>query len=197
MRVFLAGASGVLGVRLVPLLAGEGHTVAGMTRTPAKADHLKALGAEPVVSDVFDVDRLSDAVCAFRPDVVLHQLTDLPDDAARMPEFAAANARIRREGTRNLLAAAGATGADRFVAQSVAWEVPGDGGAAVEEHERLVLDAGGVVIRYGRFHGAGTFFESEMPPAPRVHLDVAARGTLAALDAPSGVVVVTDEPQRT
>jgi uncharacterized protein YbjT (DUF2867 family) len=196
MRVFLAGASRVLGVRLLSLLIGDGHTVAGMSPTPAKSEHLKALGAEPVICDVFDLDRLSDAVCAFRPDVVLHQLTDLPDDAARIPEFAAANARIRRQGTRNLLTAAAATGAEQFVAQSVAGEVPGDGGTAVDEHERLVLDAGGVVIRYGRFHGPGTYFQSEMPPPPRVHLDDAARQTLAALAAPNGVIVVTDARRR-
>ncbi len=100
---------------------------------------------------------------------------------------------MRREGTRNLVAAASAAGA-RVVAQSVAWQVPGDGGAAVEEHERAVLDAEGVVIRYGQLYGPGTFFESELPPVPRVHVDAAARRTLPMLDAPSGVVVVTEEP---
>jgi nucleoside-diphosphate-sugar epimerase len=183
----------VLGVRLVPLLVGEGHNVAGMSRTPAKSEHLKALGAEPVICDVFDLDRLCNAVSVFRPDVVLHQLTDLPDDRAHIRQFAGANARMRREGTRNVLAAATAAGADRVVAQSIAWEVPGDGGAAIDEHERLVLDAGGVVIRYGQFYGPGTYFESEMPPSPHVHLDDAARRTLAALDLPRGVMVVTDE----
>jgi nucleoside-diphosphate-sugar epimerase len=169
MRVFLAGASGVIGLRLVALLVAAGHTVAGMTRSSAKVELLRGLGAEPVVCDVFDHDGLREAVVAFAPDVVLHQLTDLPDDRARIPELGAANARMRREGTRNLLAAAAAAGAGRVVAQSVAWEVPGDGGAAVEEHERAVLDAGGVVIRYGRLYGAGTYFPSELPPHPRAH----------------------------
>ncbi len=145
MRIFLAGASGVIGVRLVPLLVADGHEVAGMTRSPGKAEGLRALGAEPVVCDVFDLDALSAAVRAFGPDVVLHELTDLPDDPGRISEMAAANNRIRREGTRNLLAAAKAAGAPRFVAQSIAWQIPGDGGAAVEEHERAVLGAGGVV----------------------------------------------------
>jgi len=190
MRVFVAGASGVIGVRLVPLLVADGHEVAGLTRSPGKAEHLRALGAEPVVCDVFDLDALSRAVASFAPDVVLHQLTDLPDAVARVPEMMAANARIRREGTRNLLAAA--VGLERFVAQSVAWEIPGDGGIAVEEHERAVLDAGGVVVRYGRFYGPGTYHEVELPRPPRVHVDDAARRTLPLLSAPSGIVVVAD-----
>jgi hypothetical protein len=111
MRVFVAGATGVIGVRLLPLLCGGGHQVCGMTRSPWKADAIRALGAEPVVCGAFDASALEAAVVSFRPDVVVHQLTDLPDDAASIPQYADANARIRREGTRNLLAAAGAAGA--------------------------------------------------------------------------------------
>ena len=81
MRIFLAGASGVLGVRLVPLLVANGHVVAGMTRSPEKVERLRALGAEPVVCDVYDVAALREAVTAFRPELVMHQLTDLPDEA--------------------------------------------------------------------------------------------------------------------
>ncbi len=161
MRVFLAGASGVIGLRLVPLLAAAGHDVAAMTRTSAKAELLRGLGAEPVVCDVFDLDVLTEAVSGFGPDAVVHQLTDLPDDPARIPELAGANARIRRQGTRNLLAAANDAGAARFVAQSIAWPIPGDGGVAVQEHEHAVLDAGGVVIRYGQLYGPGTYYEAE------------------------------------
>ncbi len=193
MRVFLAGASGVIGLRLVPLLAAAGHDVAAMTRTSAKAELLRGLGAEPVVCDVFDLDVLTEAVSGFGPDAVVHQLTDLPDDPARIPELAGANARIRRQGTRNLLAAANDAGAARFVAQSIAWPVPGDGGVAVQEHERAVLDAGGVVIRYGQLYGPSTYYEAELPPPPRVQVDDAARRTLPALDHPSGVLIVTDD----
>jgi nucleoside-diphosphate-sugar epimerase len=193
MRVFLAGASGVVGVRLVPLLVADGHEVAGMTRSAEKAEGLRALGAEPVVCDVYDLDALTETMTAFAPDVVLHELTDLPDDPARIPEMAAANSRIRREGTRNLLVAAAGAGCERFVAQSVAWPIPGDGGAAVEEHEGAVLDAGGVVLRYGRFYGPGTYHEAEPPEPPRIHLDEAARRTLPALSAPSGIVVIAEE----
>lgn len=166
MRVFLAGGSGVIGMRLIPMLSAAGHDIAGMTRTPGKANRLLTLGAWPVVCDVFDLEALCDAVGSYRPDVVLHQLTDLPDDQSQITERAAANARMRREGTRNLLVAAKRALTPRFVAQSVAWQLPGDGGAAVEEHELAVLDAGGVVIRYGQFYGPGTYFESEVPPAP-------------------------------
>jgi nucleoside-diphosphate-sugar epimerase len=192
MRVFLAGATGVIGVRLVPLLVAEGHHVAGMTRSSGKASALRTLGAEPVVGDVFELDALIDVVHAFAPDVMIHQLTDLPDDAVRIPEFMASNNRIRREGTRNLLAAAAAGRVRRFVAQSVAWEISGDGGAAVEEHERAVLAAGGVVIRYGRFYGPGTHHEGELPPEPRVHVEEAARRTIPALTASSGILVVAE-----
>jgi len=193
MRVFLAGASGVIGRRLVPLLAAAGHNVAAMTRTQAKAEQLHGLGADPVVCDVFDLDALCETVVSFRPEAILHELTDLPDDPARIPELAGANARMRRQGTRNLLAAANAAGAARFVAQSVAWPIPGDGGVAVDEHEHAVLDVGGVVIRYGQFYGPGTYYETDLPSPPRVQIDDAARRTLPALDQPSGVLIVTDD----
>jgi nucleoside-diphosphate-sugar epimerase len=193
MRIFLAGASGVIGVRLVPLLVADGHVVAGMTRSHEKAAMLRAIGAEPVVCDVYDTVALEEAVVAFGTEAVVHQLTDLPDDERSIPGFEAANARIRREGTRNLLAGARACGASRFVAQSVAWELGGDAGAAVREHERAVLDAGGVVLRYGQFYGPGTYFEDEKPSPPRIHIDEAARRTVPALNAAPGVMLVTED----
>ncbi len=193
MPIFLAGASGVIGVRLVPLLVDAGHVVAGMTRSQDKADGLATIGAEPVVCDVFDADALREAVVAFAPDAIVHQLTDLPDDVASIPKFEAANARIRREGTHNLLAAARACGASKIVAQSVAWELDGDAGAAVREHERAVLEVGGVVVRYGRFYGPRTYFEHEEPAPPKIHVDEAARLTVPALDAPPGSILVIED----
>ncbi len=187
MRVFVAGATGVLGVRVVPLLVAAGHAVAGMTRTPAKSDVLRALGAEAVVCDVYDQARLRAALVAFRPEVVIDELTDLADDPRLID--AAANARIRREGTRNLLAAARAAGVKRVLSQSVAWPLRGDGQAAVEEHERLVLDAGGVVIRYGQLSGPGTYHEHDVPDGPWIDVDDAARRTLEALDAGAASIV--------
>jgi nucleoside-diphosphate-sugar epimerase len=193
MRIFLAGASGVIGVRLVPLLVADGHTVAGMTRSPDKTQALRDLGAKPIICDVFEAGELTQAVVALGPDLVMHQLTDLPDRFEQIPQFAARNNRIRTEGTRNLLAAARAAGAPRVLAQSIAW-TPAAGGEAVAEHERLVLDADGVVVRYGTFYGPGTYSGADrMPPPPRIHVDEAARRTMPLLDAASGVVVLTEE----
>ena len=194
MRIFIAGASGVIGIRLLPLLAVAGHEVAGMTRSPAKVDGLKALGAEPIVCDVYDAEALRVAVVRFAPDVVMHQLTDLPDDAAKIPEFGARNDRIRREGTRNLLAAAEAAGAEQILAQSIAWKQPGNRGVTTREYENSVLSVGGVVIRYGQLYGPGTYFETDKPSPPRIHVDEAARRTVPILDAPRGIVEVVEQP---
>jgi nucleoside-diphosphate-sugar epimerase len=192
MRIFVAGATGALGAQLVPRLVADGHDVAGMTRSERKAERLRALGAEPVVCDVYDAERLAEAVTRFAPVAVVHALTDLPPDQRDLSAAAAANSRIRREGTRNLLAAARAAGARRFLAESIAFPTQGDGQAAVEEHERAVLDAGGVVLRYGRFYGPGTWHEQDTAPPPAVHVAEAARRTVEALDAPPGVIRVVD-----
>jgi nucleoside-diphosphate-sugar epimerase len=194
VRIFLAGATGVIGVRLIPLLVAAGHEVAGLTRSPEKAGLLDRLGARPVVCDVFDAGALTEAVTAFAPDGVLHQLTDLPDRAADMPRFTGRNDRIRSEGTRNLLAAAAAAGARRVIAQSISWEMPDPGRrAGTAAHERAVLRAGGIVIRYGQFYGPGTYYEAAPPDPPRVHVDDAARQTMPALDAPPGLTLVVDD----
>jgi uncharacterized protein YbjT (DUF2867 family) len=192
VRIFLAGATGVIGSRLVPLLVAGGHEVTGMTRSPEKVEALRELGAQPVVCDVFDAAALAEAVEASRPELVMHELTDLPDEEDSIPEFAARNSRIRTEGTRNLLAAARAAGASRFLAQSVAWKSV-TGAEAVAEHERLVLDAGGVVLRYGTFYGPGTYWEDRLPPPPRIQVDEAARRTVELLEAPSGIVVIAED----
>jgi len=192
MRIFLAGASGVIGTRLVPLLVAEGHHVAGLTRHPGKQDLLRGLGAQPVVADVYDGPGLAEVVVTFDPDLIIQQVTDLPDQEAQVTATAGANARIRREGTRNLLTAAELARVHRFLVQSVAWELPGDGAAAAAEMEQLVLDEGGVVLRYGRFYGPGTYHEDAPPEPPRIHVDEAARRTVAALDAPSGILTIQE-----
>jgi uncharacterized protein YbjT (DUF2867 family) len=191
MRIFLAGASGVVGVRLVPLLVAAGHEVAGMTRSPGKTRMLRELGAEPVVCDVYDARALTEEVTAFDPELVMHQLTDLPDAADQISDYRDRNNRMRTEGTRNLIAAVRAARAERFMAQSIAWRPPA-GGEAVEEHERMVLDAGGVVLEYGIFYGPGTYGGERVPDPPRIHVEEAARRTLELLDAPSGVYVVAE-----
>ncbi len=192
MRVFLAGATGVIGRRLVPLLVAAGHDVAGMARSADKAEDIARQGALPVICDVFDAETLAEAMTSYRPDLVMHQLTDLPDDMDLIAQFAARNNRIRTVGTRNLVAAAERAQAKRFVAQSIAWTPPG-GGQAIAEHEEAVLDAGGVVVRYGAFYGPGTYYGTgELPPVPRVHVDDAARRTMSVLADPSGIVVIDD-----
>ena len=163
-----------------------------MTRSPGKVSVIAALGALPVVCDVFDAVALVDTVVGFAPDLVMHQLTDLPDRIDQIPEYTERNNRIRTEGTRNLLAGAGAAGTRRFLAQSIAWTPPGSS-ASIAEHERLVLDAGGVVVRYGQLYGPGTYYPDDLPAPPRIHVEGAARRTLALLDAPSGIVVLADD----
>ena len=192
MRIFFAGASGVIGIRLVPLLVAAGHDVAGMTRSPAKMNHLRDLGAEPVLCDVYDADTLTAAVEGFRPDLVMHQLTDLPDDIDDISRSADRNDRIRREGTRNLLAAAQIADVNRFSAQSIAWELPAERGVAYRQFENSVLEAGGVVIRYGQFYGPDTYYPADPPPPPRIHIDEAVSRTLTTLDAPPGIVELVE-----
>jgi nucleoside-diphosphate-sugar epimerase len=193
MKVFVAGATGVIGRRLLPLLVDAGHEVAGMTRSPEKVELLQRLGAVPVVCDVFDHDALRDAVSDFGPEAVVGELTDLPDDLNELASSRQRNDRMRREGMRNLLKAAEAANAPRFLAESIAWQLPGEHGEVVAEMERVVLEAGGVVVRYGRLYGPGTFYEHELPDPPRVHVDPAAERTAGLLDAESAIVTILDE----
>lgn len=205
-RIFLAGATGAIGQRLAPLLRDAGHEVTGTTRSRGKTDRLRALGVEPVVVDVFDAEALQDAVMAAKPDIVIHQLTDLPPKLE--PELMAAalprNARIRDEGTRNLVRAAQAAGARRLIAQSIAWiYAPGptphtegdplktepDGTynvtiAGVVALERQTLQSPpleGVVLRYGQLYGPGANREDRHGDMP-LHVDAAAYATLLAID---------------
>ena len=194
MRIYFAGASGVIGSRLLPLLVDAGHTVGAMTRSAEKAGRLASMGAQPIVCDVFDRSALTSAVRSFSPDVLLHELTDLPDDLQNLPEESLLNARIRVEGTRNLLDALESVDQTKIVAQSVAWTMrPGPEADAVTSLEEAVLAANGVVLRYGLLYGPGTYFEGELPAPPRVHIDIAAARTLEALDAPPGILTVVDD----
>src|ERR1700741_5179179 len=193
MRIFLAGASGVIGQRLIPRLVQAGHIVGGLTRSPSKMELLNHLGAESILCNVFDREALIQAVRDFKPDVLLNELTDLPDDAAKISELADLNARIRTEGTRNLIEAARRSGSPKILAQSVAWQLPdGPDAQAVAELERSVLAEGGIVLAYGQFYGPGTYNEQPPPGEPRVHIDRAAERTVEVLGEPTGVVVIID-----
>jgi nucleoside-diphosphate-sugar epimerase len=182
VRVFLAGATGVIGRRLLPQLLAGGHQVTGTTRSAAKLEQLRAAGAEAVCVDAFEAEALKLAVAAAEPDAVIHELTAIPAriDPRKMERDFATNDRLRSEGTANLLAAANAAGVRRIVAQSVAFfYAPGPAGtvhvesdpllaaeqaakpakrsaAALVALERQVLDAGGTVLRYGYFYGPGS-----------------------------------------
>jgi 2-alkyl-3-oxoalkanoate reductase len=184
MRVFVAGASGAIGGRLVPMLMEAGHAVVAMTRTADKADAIRASGAEPVLADALDADSVGAAVRAAEPEAVVHQLTALSSMTGNPRKFAedfALTNRLRTEGTDHLLAAARAAGAHRFVAQSYAgWPYAREGGPVKSEDDPLdpdppaaardALDAmryldrivpgaegiEGVVLRYGGFYGPGT-----------------------------------------
>jgi nucleoside-diphosphate-sugar epimerase len=160
--VLVAGATGVLGRPLVPLLLEHGHVVAGLTRS--QGDLVRALGAEPIVCDVYDPAKLKELVGAFAPDVVVHLLTDLPDSRDELPAYRESNARMRREGTRNLLEAA--PGA-RFVAQSVAF----DAGPAVADLERMIPEH----VRLPYLCGPGTYDPDCTGEGERMHVDEAAR----------------------
>jgi nucleoside-diphosphate-sugar epimerase len=217
MRVFLAGATGAIGKRLVPLLLGAGHAVVGTTRSDEKRADLRAAGVEPVVVDVFDSPALARAVANARPDIVMHQLTDLPPglDPAQMADGTKRNARMRREGTENLVAAMLRSDVNRLIAQSIAWmyapggEPHSEGDpldlnaqgvraitlAGVEALERFVVSSApieGVVLRYGHLYGPGTGTESP-GEAPSLHVDAAASAALLAIGkARSGVYNVAD-----
>src|ERR1700741_3951953 len=119
MKIFLAGATGAIGRRLIPLLREAGHDVVGTTRSAEKTDALRTMGVEPVVVDVFDAPALSRIISTVRPDILVHQLTDLPYglDPAKMAEASQRNARIRSEGTQNLVSAAIQAGVPRMVTQ--------------------------------------------------------------------------------
>ena len=182
----------MIGQRLIPRLVQAGHVVGGLTRSASKTELVSHLGAEPILCDVFDREALIREVLGFKPDVLLNELTDLPDDAAEITKLSDRNARIRTEGNRNLIEAARRSGSPKILAQSVAWQLAdGPDTQAVAELERSVLAEGGVVLRYGRFYGPGTYNE-QPPEEPRVHIDRAAERTVEALNEPTGVLVIID-----
>jgi 2-alkyl-3-oxoalkanoate reductase len=184
MKIFVAGASGAIGRRLVPLLLSNGHEVVGTTRSPEKADALGAAGARPVVLDALDRDAVRKALTQTQPEVVVDELTALAGftDFRKFDQGFAATNRLRTEGTDHLLEAMRRAGVRRFVAQSYAG--PGffarTGGSVKSEEdpfdpdpppalrrtveamrylERAVLGAEGVesiVLRYGSLYGPGT-----------------------------------------
>ncbi|XVQ11752.1 NAD-dependent epimerase/dehydratase family protein [Spirillospora sp. CA-255316] len=223
MKILVAGATGVVGRRLVPLLVQAGHEVAGTTRRAGRAQSIADQKARPIVLDVLDAGAVREAVAAERPDAIVHQLTDLADE-----DFAA-NSRLRVHGTRNLVEAAKEAGVELMIAQSIAWlYVPGERPAVESDpldpklppsegiialEDAVATMPRGVVLRYGALYGPGTWYAPDGAIAERVragslrlapawtsfvHADDAASAALAALDWPAGPVnVVDDEPATT
>ena len=223
MRIFLAGATGVIGRRVVPLLRARGHSVTGFVRREADADWLRSLGAKAVRGDVFDADGVRRAVALAAPDVVMHQLTDLKGGNRQ------ANSEMRVTGTRHLVDAALAAGVRRVVAQSIAWayaagetpageDVPLDLGSSgsrlrtvqgVAALEAAVREAPEwVVLRYGLLYGPGTWYArgglmadsaargelaADGDVSSFVHVDDAAGAAVDALSWPTGFVNVCDD----
>jgi len=183
MRIFVAGATGAVGRPLVPRLVRAGHTVFGLTRNPRKAALLRELGAEPVVADALDEQAIRTAVHTARPDVIVHELTELTgaSDLRKFDRTFANSNLLRTRGTDHLLAAARDAGVKRFVAQSYCgWPYARSGGHVKSETDPLdpnppkefqrSLDAirylenavtrspaiEGVALRYGSFYGDDT-----------------------------------------
>ena len=183
MRILVAGATGAVGLQLVPQLIAAGHSVVGTTRTPAKAEIIRRMGAEPAIADGLDAPVIRDAVIAAKPDVVIDQMTDLGavTDLRHFDRAFATTNRLRTEGTDFLLAAAREAGVKRFIAQSFCGWTYGRGGEAIKteadeldpdppEELRRTLQAiqhledavtgsanpEGIVLRYGSFYGPDT-----------------------------------------
>jgi nucleoside-diphosphate-sugar epimerase len=208
----------VIGRRLVPLLQRRGYDVVGTTRSRARATELERLGAMPITVDVFDREGIVRAVAAVRPRVVIHQVTDLSGGFApeHLSQTLAQNARVRTEGTRNLVLAAQAAGVQRLIAQSIVWvyapgpephtetdplDLAADGARAltiqgVVALERAVLQAPpieGIVLRYGWFYGPGT--NEEPAGDPGVHVDAAAHAAVLAIDRGTSGLYNVAEPR--
>jgi nucleoside-diphosphate-sugar epimerase len=216
MHVFLAGATGVLGRRILPLLVARGHRVNAVTRDPGRLPGLRAAGASPAVADVLDADAIAARVREAGPDLVMHQLTDLRDGDR------AANAHLRVVGTRNLVRAARSAGVGRVVAQSIAWAYVAGTGPATEDVplrpempgvpqlEAAVRELPEwVLLRYGMFYGPDTWYAPDGLMARRaragelaadnddvtsfVHVDDAAAAAVEALAWPTGATNVCDD----
>ena len=231
MKVLVIGATGAIGAPLVSQLVGRGHEVVGTSRTKGRAETLRELGAEPAALDLLDRDAVRRLLLDTKPDAIAHQATALADgvDFKRFAESLAPTNRLRKEGTDSLLAAAQEAGVERFVAQSYQpWAYARVGGPvkteddpleenppeavretleAIKHLERVVLDSGGIALRYGSFYGGpidplrDAVRERKVPIVgggdsmwSLVHVDDAASATVLALEGgTTGVYNVADD----
>ncbi len=210
-RIFVAGAAGVIGRRMIPLLRRSGYQVFGTTRSLERAAELERMGVTPVIVDAYDRQALVRAVAGVSPGVIIHQLTDLAGGFApdKVNDTLARNARLRTEATSNLVAAAHAAGARRLIAQSIVWVyAPGpephseadvidpvqDGVIALESAVLGARPVEGVVLRYGWFYGPGA--NAKPAGSPGVHVDAAAQAAVLAIErgAPGAYNVAEPSP---
>lgn len=223
MRILLAGGSGAIARQLIPLLTAAGHDVFATTRKRDRLAAIGAIGGEPIQLDALDRSGVLATVASLRPEVIMHQLTDLAEGVGP------GNATVRIQGTRNLVDAARATRVDRMIAQSIAWVVapgitlatetdpldpdpsePRAGTiAAVRALEKATFELKqGIVLRYGQLYGPGTWYardgkfglaamQGNLPATPVIanllHIRDAARAAVAALDWSPGLVNVVDD----
>ncbi|WP_242214697.1 NAD(P)-dependent oxidoreductase [Bacillus cereus group sp. BfR-BA-01383] len=222
MKIFVAGATGVIGRSLLPMLIKEGHTLFAMIRNESQVEAMKEVGTVPVIADVFNRQAVFSVLEETNPDVVIHQLTSL--SSWNFED----NAKIRTEGTRNLIDAAKNVGVKKIIAQSISWAYePGDtfatekdsldiaapmprqvtvnGILKLEEAVSELPEA--VILRYGTLYGPGTWYEENGFIANQVcnneiiandgissfiHVEDAARSAMLALNWPTGTVNIVD-----
>lgn len=220
-KVFVAGATGVIGRRLCQMLIDNSWIVYGTTRYAEKSKMLENMGVKPVVVDVFDAQELEKAVTSIKPYIVFHQLTDLPAglDPNKMEAALVRNAKLREEGTRNLVSAAIKANVKKMIAQSIAFvyepgvlphteESPllnfedptyGMTSRAIASLEQQVLNAPfvGVVLRNGLLYGSGTGFDTPVDFVPPVHVDAAAHAAFLAINCDANAIYnVSDDDKR-
>lgn len=212
MRILIAGSSGVIGSRLLPRLVHEGHEVHGTTRRTDRLEQIESAGGRGLIMDALEADSVLEVVTAVRPDMIIHQLTDLAQRDFQ------GNADLRVTGTRNLVDAAKAVDCRQMITQSIAWvygpgdnpadeatpidlEASGRGAAsnrAVANMEQATAEVGhGTVLRYGLLYGAGTWYPEQLTAdvsaGALVHVDDAVEATLLALDWPAGPVNIVED----
>lgn len=204
-KVFVAGATGVIGRTLCKMLIKDGWIVYGTTRNENKIELLENIGVKPVVIDVYDEKKLEDILTTIKPTIVMHQLTDLPAglDPAKMDEALVSNAKLRDIGTKNLVNSSIKAGVKKMIAQSIAFvyepasfpytedsdllnfedPIYGETSRAVSSLENQVLNAPfiGIILRNGLLYGDGTGFDKPVDFVPPVHVEAAAHAAFLAI----------------
>lgn len=219
--ILIAGATGVIGIRLCKMLVKDGWLVIGTTRDKKKTKLLEDIGVEAVVVDVYDEKKLEEMLMSIKADVVMHQLTDLPAglDPKKMEAALVNNAKLREIGTKNLINAATKAGVKKMIAQSIAFvyepgqepcteessllnfndPIYGETSRAVASLENQVMNAPfiGVVLRNGLLYGEGTGFDSPVDFVPAVHVDACAHAAFLALEHQTNTIYnIADDDKR-